>query len=106
MDVLSMIMALFFMLLAVWSQSQLAALQQPKSEAAPALEILYSKRVVTRGAVIAAAVHVSDGRVQTIMPMRNAPKGPKVRSTASHDPPIAPDRSLGFIPTPEVPRPT
>ena len=39
MDVLSMIMALFFMLLAVWSQSQLAALQQPKSEAAPALEI-------------------------------------------------------------------
>ena len=93
-----MIMALFFILLAIWSQSQLAALQEPKSEAAPALEILYSKRVVTRGAVIAAAVHVSDGRVQSIMPMRNAPKGPKVRSTASQDPPTAPGRSLGFIP--------
>ena len=75
-------------------------------QAAPALEILYSKRVVTRGAVIAAAVHVSDGRVQSIVPMRNAPKGPKVRSTASHDPPTAPGRSLGFIPTPEVPRTT
>lgn len=83
MDVVSTVMALFFMLLAVWSQSQLVALQQsseaaPSLESPPSLEILYSRRVVTRGTTISAAVHVADGRVQSIVPMKTAPKGPKV----------------------------
>ena len=86
MDVVSTVMALFFMLLAVWSQSQLVALQQ-SSEGAASLEILYSRRVVTRGTTISAAVHISDGRVQSIVPMKTAPKGPKVRPTATHDHP-------------------
>ena len=99
MDVVSTVMALFFMLLAVWSQSQLVALQQsseaaPSLESPPSLEILYSRRVVTRGTTISAAVHISDGRVQSIVPMKTAPKGPKVRSTATHDHPTGgPDRS-------------
>ena len=70
---------------------------------------LYSRRVVTRGTTIYAAVHVADGRVQSIVPMKTAPKGPKVRPTATHDHPTGgPDRStLGFPRrSPEVRQPT
>ena len=37
--------------------------------------VLYSRRVVTRGKVLSAAVHVHDGRIQNVVPCDGPPGG-------------------------------
>lgn len=68
--------------LVLFLQEQVALLQPPpggSSVVHPPAAVFYSRRVVTRGEVIAAAVHVHEGRVQRVVPCDAPPRSDRVR---------------------------
>ena len=68
--------------LVLFLQEQVALMHSPPggpSVVHPPAAVFYSRRVVTRGEVIAAAVHVHEGRVQRVVPCDAPPQSDRVR---------------------------
>jgi hypothetical protein len=78
MEIFAMILVVFAALLAFWLQKEMTLLQYSGATAAADLRILYSTRVVTPQGVFPAAVHVFNGRIQSVVRSDAPPKNAKV----------------------------
>jgi|AntAceMinimDraft_5_1070358.scaffolds.fasta_scaffold11726_3 hypothetical protein len=80
MEILALIMVVLAAVVAVYLQREMMALQYVAAAGggAASLTVLYSTRVVTPGGVFPAAIHVFNGRVQSVVPSDKPPKNTKV----------------------------